>query len=244
MHLPHQRARGFQTLPYPCIGQFRFLTLTLPSHPLYRTIVSRLQNGETYLDVGCCFGQDLRQLVKDGVPSSKLIGLDVDGRLMDLGHEMFHDRGKLQSRFIVADVFNRTENAWVSLEGSIDVAHASAFFHLFPLADQIAAAEQIVRVMRPRSGSMIIGRQAGSVKPRELPSIKKGETSFRHNMDTLRSMWQEVGNRTGTRWDVQGTMDSVGIRHTHGKDAVVYVQTRPDWVDADMRRILFTITRL
>ncbi|KAJ5720177.1 hypothetical protein N7493_007055 [Penicillium malachiteum] len=34
---------------------------------------------------GCCFEQDLRQLVYDGVPSAQLIGLDIEGPLLDLG---------------------------------------------------------------------------------------------------------------------------------------------------------------
>ena len=168
------------------------------------------------------------------------MGLDIDGRLMDLGYDMFRDRRTLQARFVVADIFDNAE-VWTTLGGSVDIVHASAFFHLFPLADQTIAAVQVVRLMRPRPGSMIVGRQGGSVNPKEYPAIKKGETSFRHNIDSLRQMWEEVGKQTGTRWEVRGTMDTVGIRHAETKDAGG--QKRPDWVDGDMRRILFTITR-
>lgn len=49
--------------PYPCIGMFRFLDLSIPSSPYYNEVIERLRAGEIFLDLGCCFGQELRQLV-------------------------------------------------------------------------------------------------------------------------------------------------------------------------------------
>jgi len=49
--------------PYPCIGAYRFLDLSIISSPQYDEILSRVKNGEKFLDLGCCFGQEIRQLV-------------------------------------------------------------------------------------------------------------------------------------------------------------------------------------
>lgn len=53
----------FYQFPYPCIGMFTFLDLDLPLLPCYDEIVSRVKRGDTFLDLGCCFGQEIRQLV-------------------------------------------------------------------------------------------------------------------------------------------------------------------------------------
>ncbi|KAJ5247766.1 hypothetical protein N7468_002749 [Penicillium chermesinum] len=222
--------------PYPCIGHYRFLNLTLLTHPLYQEIIRRLKSNPSsvYLDLGCCFGQDLRQLVQDGVPSSQLIGLDIEGPLMDLGYELFLDQKTMESKFLVADIFKGESQGepWTSLVANgADVIHCSAFFHLFPLNEQIEAAKNIAQLVK--KGGIIVGRQSGSVKPGEVPAIKPGSTSFRHDVETLTKMWDQVGSETGTKWKVEGSLDEVGMK---GKKNPVE--------DENSRRLLFTITRL
>lgn len=231
-----QRARGFAANPYPCIGHYRFLNLTLLTHPLYLSILSRLKNDPSalYVDLGCCFGQDLRQLVLDGVPSSQLVGVDIEGPLMDLGYELFLDHETLESKFGVVDIFKGESQGepWTGLVArGADVVHCSAFFHLFPLPEQIEAARIIAKLVK--KGGMIAGRQSGSVKPGEIPAIKPGSTSFRHDVGTLIEMWEKIGSETGTKWKVDGSLDEVGIKT--GKTNAVE--------DENSRRLLFTITR-
>ncbi|KAI1855077.1 hypothetical protein JX265_012265 [Neoarthrinium moseri] len=235
-HVNSIRERGFAANPYPCIGLYRFTNLTLITHSLYDRIVSRLMTTDdaTYLDVGCCFGQDMRQLVQDGVPSARLTGLDVAGPLMELGYEFFLDRETLQSRFVVTDVFQGPAQGavWTELEerGGADVMHCSAFFHLFTLERQIAAAEQLSRLVK--KGGIIVGRQMGSVKPGDVPAIQDGSVSYRHNVETFNAMWREVGEATSTRWEVEGTMDMIGINPNSPVE------------DENSRRLLFTVSRV
>ncbi|KAI1409793.1 hypothetical protein F5Y13DRAFT_88306 [Hypoxylon sp. FL1857] len=233
-HVNKIRERGFASNPYPCIGLYRFANLTLLTHPLYDAIVARLKSGEaTYLDVGCCFGQDLRQLVQDGVPSQQLMGLDVERALLELGYDFFLDRDTLQSRFVVADVFKGATQGrvWTDLvEQGFDVLHCSAFFHLFTLEEQISAAKQIAKLIK--KGGVIVGRQMGSVKPGDVPAIRAGTFSYRHNVETFDALWKEAGQATGTRWKVEGTMDMVGLNISSPVE------------DENSRRLLFTVTRV
>ncbi|KAI8965518.1 hypothetical protein F5Y11DRAFT_293717 [Daldinia sp. FL1419] len=232
-HINNIRERGFTANPYPCIGLYRFINLTLLSHPLYDTILERLSApSATYLDVGCCFGQDLRQLVQDGIPSDRLIGLDVSQALMDLGYDLFLDRETIRSRFVIADVFKGAEQGpvWTDLEKrGVDVMHCSAFLHLFTLEDQISAAKNLARLMK--QDGMIVGRQMGSVKPGNVAAVRNQTLSYRHNVDTLKDMWQKVGEATQTQWKVEGTMDMVGVN------------IRSPVENEDSRRLLFTVTR-
>lgn len=55
---------NYPQFPYPCIGSFRFLDLSIPQSPLYPEILDRLKSGQKLLDVGCAVGQELRQLVR------------------------------------------------------------------------------------------------------------------------------------------------------------------------------------
>lgn len=188
-----------------------------------------------YLDVGCCFGQDLRQLVFDGVSSHQLVGLDIEAPLMDLGYDLFGDRSTLQSKFLVADVFAGAAqgNTWTSLiENPADVVHCSAFFHLFPLPEQVTAAKNIATLVK--KGGVIVGRQSGSVKPGEVPAIKAGTTSFRHDVETWRKLWDRVGKETGTKWKVDGELDKLGMAGVK----------RSALEDQNSRRLLFTVERL
>lgn len=176
----------------------------------------------------------MRQLVADGVPSAQLIGLDIEGPLIELGYELFKDRSTLKSQFVVADIFvGAVQGAsWTGLEEKkADIIHCSAFFHLFPLPQQIVAAKNIARLVRPNG--IIIGRQSGSVKPSEVPAIAEGSTSFRHDISTFQQMWDEVGRATDTEWNVSGSLDLVGM--IGRKNAVE---------DENSRRLLFTVSRV
>lgn len=190
------------------------------------------QPGAAYLDIGCCFGQDLRRLAHDGVPSENLTGVDIAGALMEHGYELFRDRETLRSRFTVADVFRGdSDPSWADLRArGADVVHCSAFFHLFTLAEQRTAAKHIARLVRP--GGVVVGRQIGSVAPGDVAAIQEGSSSYRHDVETFAALWDQAGEATGTRWKVEGTMDMVGIN------------TSSPVEDENSRRLLFTVTRV
>lgn len=152
---------------------------------------------------------------------------------METGYDFFLDRATLQSRFVVADVFKgATQGAvWTDLENrGIDVLHCSAFFHLFPLAEQNSAAKNIAKLVK--NGGVIVGRQTGSIMPGDVPAIKEGSFSYRHDVETFDVMWKQVGEATQTRWEVGGVMDTVG---TNPQSPVE---------DENSRRLLFTVTRV
>lgn len=62
-HVDAVRKKAFEIFPYPCIGMYRFLDLGILQSGVYEEIVTRVKNGKKFLDLGCCFGQEIRQLV-------------------------------------------------------------------------------------------------------------------------------------------------------------------------------------
>lgn len=157
---------------------------------------------QIFLDLGCAFAQDIRRLVADGVDSSKCFGSDLRLDFMELGYELFRDKETLQSKFIEADVFD-DNSSLNELNGTVDIIGASAFFHLFDWDQQKIVAHRVVKLMRPQKDSLVVGIQVGHQEPGETPG-RTGGTRYRHNLESWRRFWREVGEETGTRYEVDG----------------------------------------
>lgn len=194
---------------YGCIAKFRFLNLNFASDPQYRTALKRLKkpgSTDTFLDLACCVGQVLRKVAFDGVDSSRLYGTDLEQGFIDLGYELFRDRGKLKATVVVGDVLKgdgdgRDEDERLKvLDGKITIIHSQSFFHLFSWDLQVKAAKRIIRFLKPNDPNvMIFGRQVGSSEPGNDITMR-GTTRFLHNAESWQRLWDEVGEQTGTKW--------------------------------------------
>lgn len=192
--------------PYPCIGMFFFLDLGISQLPLYPTVLQRLKNNEKILDLGCCFGQDVRKLVYDGAPAENVNGGELHGGFIDVGYKLFRDKHKLKSNFFQADVFDATNEQLQALNGKMNIIYTGSFFHLWNWSDQVTVACRLVDLMLAEKGSIILGRQAGNIHPGEIPHrINKEGTMYQHDPSSWKKMWEEVGERTGTSWRVEAT---------------------------------------
>ena len=170
----------------------------------------------------------------DGVPSEQLHSIDIDPKFFDLGYELFLDRNTMQSHFVSTDVLDPSAAAdCAELSGKLDIVWAASFFHLFPRPRQLIAVKATIQLLKPKPGSVVLGRQLGSVKPGEYDVMKDGRWQFRHDVDSWRELWEEVGRETGTKWRVEASLDEVDFG---------YAQNR-DWGDPDMRRLLFQVIR-
>lgn len=224
-------------MPYACIGTLRFLNLSLSKHPLYPTILSRLsspRSNQTLLDLGCCFGQDIRKLVYDGAPSSNLHGIDIDAAFIELGYDLFLDRNTLESTFSTADLFHQPSTDLLNkIGGGVDILNAASFYHLFNWEQQAHLAKNVIKLLKPVKGAMLIGRQVGSTKPGEYPQMKRdGTTTYWHDVASWERLWKEIGEATSTQWTVYASLD---------EEEFGYEQNQ--WGDPSMRRLLFAVYR-
>jgi len=62
--------------------------------PAYKDVLKLGQErkGATLLDVGCCFGNDVRKVAADGFPVEQIIASDLKREFWDLGHVLFRSR--------------------------------------------------------------------------------------------------------------------------------------------------------
>lgn len=183
--------------------------------------------------MGCCFGQDLRKLAADGAPSENLYGSDLRPEFFDLGYKLFRDKATLKSKFLVGDVFD-SSSPLSELDGKIDIIYAASFLHLFGYEDQIKVCNRIVKLLREKKNSVVLGRQVGNVDAGEPLRNDRASTRWRHNEESFRKMWEEVGELTGSKWRVEVTSESWAGESDDGSRS---------WNDSSMLRLRFAVFR-
>jgi len=200
-HIMEVRDRAFDIFPYPCIGLFRFLDLSIRKSPEYPEVLQRVKNGQKFLDLGCCFGQDIRKLVSDGAPSENTYGADLQMEFMNLGYDLFLDKDTLKTKFIASDIFDPGSD-FGQLNSSIDIVNAASFFHLFDWEQQVWCAKRVTEILKDVPGVLVIGRQMGSENAGPYTSATDKKTRYWHNEESFKRMWKQVGDETGSEWEV------------------------------------------
>lgn len=76
------------------------------------------------------------------------------------------------------------------LKGHVTTIALQMVFHLFDLNRQTLLARRVIQLLSRSPGSMIVGRQMGSINPREL--LLQGSPHYLHNPDTWERMWAKV----------------------------------------------------
>ena len=138
---------------YPCIGQWSFLITRTPALRCYRDIVARLEAGASIIDVGCCFGQDLRHLAADGAPTDKMYASDIVPQLWDISYDLYRDVSHMKARFILADALDSVSPLH-ELRGKMDIILVNQVLHLFDWEGQVKAGKKPGCVVE--SGDLVI----------------------------------------------------------------------------------------
>ena len=178
-------------------------------------MVARLKAGASVLDIGCCFGQDLRYMAADGVPTEKMYSSDIVPELWDISYDLYCDTDRMKARFISADILD-SASPLMELRGKMDILIANLVFHLFDWERQVEAGKNIVALSR--LGTLLIGRHIGHSIGMAIPvaTVTGGEvggagstTRFFHDSETWREMWRRIQRETGTVWEVESSLHSL-----------------------------------
>lgn len=195
------------------------MSLSLSTFSIYPQLVARLQRPDArFLDLGCCFGQEIRRLVYDGVPSAHCIGTDLRPEFFELGYALFRDQGSCEARFFAADVLEDGAEM-KALDGSVDVVCAGSFFHLFPRPKQVQVAARVTRLLKRDCEAVIVGRQVGSITPGLYThDTNQNGGMYRHDADSWRELWDEVGTAAGVKFEVECRIEAApGFHKDHGE---------------------------
>jgi SAM-dependent methyltransferase len=183
-----------------CTGQGLFLTNSITLHESYSTILERLKNGATFVDIGTFLGQELRRLVVNGAPSENMYAIDIVNH-WDIGYDMFRDKDKFHARYIEADILH-PKSALQELNGKMDIIWVCHVLHQWTWEGQVSVAKNLVALSH--KGTLLAGYEAGHevathVEPNHL---MKGE-SFLHDPASFVKMWDQVGKETDTKWETK-----------------------------------------
>jgi hypothetical protein len=122
-----------------------------------------------------------------------------------IGYDLFLDKDKFHAHFIAADIFDLKSDLIKQIAGKMDMVYTGSFFHLFSWDQQIDVAKQIVKLLRPQPGSLVLGRQIGNKKAGNYPRRSNDGFRFRHDESTMVKMWEEVGQATGVKFKVESS---------------------------------------
>ncbi|TFK50835.1 hypothetical protein OE88DRAFT_1712786 [Heliocybe sulcata] len=207
--------KAYKVHLYPCTRRFASAKLKisrLPSYPHFLQL-GKDRDAAIFLDIGCCFGNDVRKAVADGYPVDKVIASDLRSEFWDLGHELFRSTPETFSvPFIQGDVFDsaflaraqisyapssnrapvlRSLTTLTPLIGHISAIHASAFFHLFNEEQQLELARRMASLLSPEPGSIIFGSHVGQPHKSVRTSRRttNGRDIFCHSDQSWRDLW-------------------------------------------------------
>ncbi|KZT63650.1 hypothetical protein DAEQUDRAFT_733588 [Daedalea quercina L-15889] len=217
-HILKAQKDAYEVWPFPCIRRFSFTKLKISRLPAYPQLVAIGKNrpGAILLDLGTCFGNDLRKAVADGFPVRNTIGTDIEPAFWQLGHKLFNSTpDTFPSTFLPGDVF---DSAFLGLQplptaipdapapalegltslnplhGRVSVIHASAIFHLFEESKQRELAHAVAGLLSPEHGSLMLGRHAAAPEK----GIRRSEVGakpfemFCDSVDSWRDMWEGI----------------------------------------------------
>ena len=203
--------------------------------PSYPEVLTRIKDGATILDVGCCLGQDLRRLAADGAPTDRMYGCDIATGFWNIGFDLFRDRATFKANFLQADVFD-VRSPLKALEGKVDVIYLGLVHHLWSWDEQLQALVNLSRLSKP--GSMVLGLGVGWTKGREIQTQWKNatKTMFYHDNETMVKLWEEVSAVTGTRWEIDSSTPRMERFFTESRDWA--------WLGPEARMSVFEATRV
>lgn len=240
-HVVDTRNRAWEVHPYPCLGQFRFLELNLSKRGLYKSLVEELTatfSPGRFLDIGCCLGQDLRKLIYDGVPPERVAGAELNGAFVDLGYDLFKDKGRLAGKapIVSASILvdpSSPASPLNSLVGTFSSVQLGMLLHLFTWEEQLAAFRHTLTLLRGQPGDRIFGQATGNLDGTPTASVGQRAT-FKHNVETFTRLIAKFSASTSTTWRVVTAELDNGLSVFDGKRT---------WDDPRTRRLVFEIVR-
>ncbi|CAF1068514.1 unnamed protein product [Adineta ricciae] len=223
-HLTTVRDRAWQRHTHQCLGCWRFLFPSVKLSPIYSEIVAKcIDDGATVIDFGCCLGQDIRQLVYDGVPVERIRGYELDPFFIEQGYELFRDQEIMQGKKVFAPG-NILDDQLLNEIKPADYVYVGSFIHLFDVKSQPDICRRLTRIAK----RAIAGRQAGAVVPGEHPRTwdSLGGKLMRHSPESFTQMWSEA---TNGEWQVESaTLQTTNNGNDSHKGLIFVVRKRGD----------------
>ncbi|KAH9044354.1 hypothetical protein EDB85DRAFT_1908860 [Lactarius pseudohatsudake] len=214
-HLLSIQAEAYKVYPYPCIRLFSWARPGVSRLFPYQNLLKlgREREGAILLDIGCCFGTDVRKAIADGFPLRNVVASDLHQGFWDLGHKLFRTTpDTFPVTFLPGDVFDPEHLSIVSpftanspplttvpdlgtltslnpLRGHVSAIYASSFFHLFPEDAQLRLARALAGLLSPEPSSMIFGKHIGLPESGHREDLSPRVRLFCHTPRSWSGLW-------------------------------------------------------
>ncbi|KAJ7473476.1 hypothetical protein FB451DRAFT_1339433 [Mycena latifolia] len=210
---------------------FRLFTCSatkISALPVYHHVLTlgRERDGAILLDIGCCFGTDVRKAASDGFPVQNILASDLRPDFWTLGHDLFRSTpDTCPVAFLAGDAFDKafiepappatsppqvpapplaSLTRLTQLRGHVAAIHVSAVFHLFSEPQQLQLARAALSPPR------LLGRLAKGLR-KEMPVLNDGNHMFCHSPELWMEMWEELFPEGTVKVDAHLNLRAFGL---------------------------------
>ncbi|KAJ6551447.1 hypothetical protein B0H19DRAFT_1157684 [Mycena capillaripes] len=217
-HIIAVQTKAYDLYGHVCIRRFSFTRPKISNFPVYEHVLALGKGGGIVLDLGCCFGTDIRKCASDGIPVQNLLASDLRPGFWNLGHELFQSTPEtFPVAFLAGDALNpdflepseplaspsevsdptpllSSVTSLTPLRGHVSAIHISSVFHLFFEPQQLQLARALAGLLSPAPGSVIFGSHTGLATKGFNTSRygSGGHHQFCHSPESWHEMWDEV----------------------------------------------------
>jgi len=191
---------------YRCVQTMSYLVPRTKRLKAYNQILIKFEESKEVkiADFGCCFGQDCRQLIMEGIPPSQITVVDIHDGYWTSGLELFRDDAVANSRlqgirecwFDISLPFGHPlsiESRFPDDVGKYDFVILQAVLHTLSLEQHKLALSRILRLLKKGSG-VLMGATAGAEKAQQWVLTPDGQSRrYLHSQVSLFELLCELG---------------------------------------------------
>lgn len=200
------RVKAFQTkalavATYRCIKTYSYLLGRISLNPFYSSILPDFSQ-KTILDLGCCFGTDMRKMISDGANPQLMWGIDLHAEFFPLGHLLFSDEDKLpltsflQGDFFQEDFVPKISQAFTTRQqkpfNGFNLVQLGAVLHLLN-EDGVIHILSLIKKELLGQGAKLIGQTVGRVDGDASVITQRGDLRYLHTKESLRELMEKLG---------------------------------------------------
>ncbi|KAI1788614.1 hypothetical protein LXA43DRAFT_1183838 [Ganoderma leucocontextum] len=228
-HIINIQKEAYPIMPYQCIRFFSFAASRIHEIVSNYDHILKLgkdRDGAIFLDVGTCFGTDLRKVVTDGWDAKNVVATDINPDFWAMGHKLFHtDPTSFPAMFVPGNALTDEHlqifpilptgsaantprpdlpslTSLNPLRGHVSAIYLGNVFHLFTEQEQVRLARGLAGLLSPELGSVITGWHAGAPQKGEKTMVlglnNSAITQFLHSPETWKELWDGEVFEKGT----------------------------------------------
>ncbi|KAJ3318261.1 hypothetical protein HDV06_000704 [Boothiomyces sp. JEL0866] len=181
---------------YGCVRAGLFGKAFIHLHPKYKEIAARFTNSDfKLLELGCCFGTDIRKMISDGLRQDSVTVSDLTDGYWNVGAKvLFKDDLKVKSVFT-----DFATDPVIGLEPGFDVISAQAILHVLSKPQVEQFLKNCFKFLN--TDGILFGTCGGSevAKDWEEPTPTKGlegrvaTNRFLHSVESLTDLLTMIG---------------------------------------------------